>query len=197
MQQIRKTPPEVQIAEYLISRGIHSVEQVEELLEPNFYAVIPISILEKKNISANAKLLFAEIMALSKKSGRCYATNEYLAERMGLSKRTIPKLLKELRNDLLIQISIKRNSDGTYRDITLSLIGEGGCRRTTRGGIAKLRGQKRYRQIDIDKEKKSSSKKPYYGNEEMRFSKGRWWVLPNDGGEWLEFAGKEEDIIYN
>ena len=28
----------------------------------------------------------------------------------------------------------------------------------------------------------------------MRFSRNKWWVLPNDGGEWLEFAGLEKDI---
>lgn len=31
--------------------------------------------------------------------------------------------------------------------------------------------------------------------EEMRFSKGKWWVIPKDGGEWLEFAGSiKKDI---
>ena len=149
----REKPVEVEIAEFLISKGIYTLDQVKELLEPNFYAIIPISILEKKSISANAKLLYAEIMALSKKSGRCFATNEYLADRMGLSKRTIPSLLKELRDDLLIQVSIKRNHDGTYRDITVSLIGDGGERQRAIRGIDKERGQKRNRQREIDKEK--------------------------------------------
>ncbi len=36
--------------------------------------------------------------------------------------------------------------------------------------------------------------RPYYQGQEMRFSKGKWWVLPKDGGEWLEFAGKDKDI---
>ncbi|MDD5639279.1 MAG: replication protein [Candidatus Pacebacteria bacterium] len=37
--------------------------------------------------------------------------------------------------------------------------------------------------------------KPFYWGEEMRFSKGKWWVIPNDGGEWLEFAGSiKKDI---
>jgi hypothetical protein len=148
----RKKPAELEIVEFLVSKGIYNLEQIKELLEPNFYAVIPISILEKKTISANAKLLYAEIMALSKKSGKCFATNEYLAERLGISKRTIPSLLKELRDDLLIQVSIKRDKDGTYRDITLSLIGDGGHRQNTIRGIAKERGQKRIKQIELDKE---------------------------------------------
>jgi len=36
--------------------------------------------------------------------------------------------------------------------------------------------------------------KPYFRGEEMRWSQGRWWVLPNDGGDWLEFAGSELEI---
>jgi len=36
--------------------------------------------------------------------------------------------------------------------------------------------------------------KPFYMGEEMRWSQGQWWVIPNDGGEWLEFADKENKI---
>jgi len=142
---------ELEIVEFLASKGIYNLEQVKELLEPNFYAVIPTNILEKKTISANAKLLYAEIIALSKKNGKCFATNEYLAERLGVSKRTIPSLLKELKNDFLIEICIKRSKNGTYRSITPSLNNEGGHREITMGGIAKERYQKRNRQIEIEK----------------------------------------------
>jgi hypothetical protein len=31
--------------------------------------------------------------------------------------------------------------------------------------------------------------------EEMRFSKGKWWVLPKEGGEWSEFAGSIKNDI--
>jgi len=161
----RKKSIEIEITEFLISKGIYTLEQVKELLEPDFYAIIPISILEKKSISANAKLLYAEIMALSKKSGKCFATNEYLADRMGLSKRTIPSLLKELRDDLLIQVFIKRNKDGTYRDITVLLIGDRGARRKAIRGIAKRRGQKRNRQREIDKENKELATQSVAGKE--------------------------------
>ncbi len=36
--------------------------------------------------------------------------------------------------------------------------------------------------------------KPYFRGEEMRWSQGRWWVVPKDGSRWLEFAGKETEI---
>jgi hypothetical protein len=55
--------------------------------------------------------------------------------------------------------------------------------------------QIRLDKIRLDKKRASSFKnKPYYDGKEMRFSKGKWWVLPKGGGAWLEFAGKEKDI---
>jgi len=47
---------------------------------------------------------------------------------------------------------------------------------------------------EIQKKGDSSKKKPYFKGQQMRFSRNKWWVLPNDGGAWLEFAGLEKDI---
>ena len=158
--------------------------------ESGLYAIIPMSILENKKLSANAKLLYGEIMALSKKSGKCYATNEHLSECLGLSKRSIPALIKELSGIGLLMVSIDRSSKGTYRDIVVSFFNDGGYSSLAMGGVAKQRGQKRNRQSrNIQREESSSSKKPkrFYRNQEMRFAQNKWWVLPKDVGEWLEF----------
>ena len=39
-----------------------------------------------------------------------------------------------------------------------------------------------------------SKKKPFYKGEDMRWYQDRWWVIPKDGGSWLEFAGSESEI---
>ena len=118
--------------------------------ESPMFAVIPMSILENKVLSANAKLLYGEIMALSKRSGKCYATNEHLANVLGLKRTTIPNLLRELSGSGLIIIDIKRDKKGTYRDIMVSFFSNGGCSNLTMRGIAKEQGQKRNRQIEIN-----------------------------------------------
>jgi len=41
-----------------------------------------------------------------------------------------------------------------------------------------------------------NKKKPFYENQPMRWKQNRWWVIPADGGPWLEFAGDEKDIVY-
>ncbi len=147
------TQPSKEVVDFLTEHGIDSLEKVQMLLGPNLYAVIPISILENKDLTPNAKLLYAEVMALSKKSGRCFATNEYLANRLGISPRTVPALLSELNGCGIIHTDVKRNKQGTYRNITVSFFSDVGHRSLTRGGIAESRGQKRNRQIDIEKEK--------------------------------------------
>jgi len=114
--------------------------------ESPMFAVIPMSILENKNLSANAKLLYGEIMALSKRSGKCYATNEHLANVLGLKKTTIPNLLRELSGCGLVIIDVKRNEKGTYRDIIVLFFNNGGHSNLARGGIVNQQGQKRNRQ---------------------------------------------------
>jgi DNA-binding transcriptional regulator YhcF (GntR family) len=47
--------------------------------------------------------------------------------------------------------------------------------------------------VDYEKGKRWGEK-PYYRNFEMRWSKNRWWVIPDDGGGWLEYVGKRSEI---
>ena len=59
-------------------------------------------------------------------------------------------------------------------------------------------GNPREDKIREDKIGSSSSSlkkaKAFYEGQEMRFSKGKWWVIPNEGGSWLEFAGDPKHI---
>lgn len=84
---------------------------------PNLFAIVPIQVLERTDISQSSKLLYAEITALSRKNRGCWATNEYISGKLGLSKRTIPRILKELLSKNLIKLNIKRSRFGTRREI--------------------------------------------------------------------------------
>jgi len=88
--------------------------------EPNYFAVIPLYILEAKDLRPNAKLLYAEISSLTRKNGVCTATNAYLAERIGMKKRAIEDLTRELHRAGYIRLSVKGRNGGTYRDILLT-----------------------------------------------------------------------------
>lgn len=72
--------------------------------KPAYWAVLPATVRYDKDLSASAKLLYAEISALSGKTGFCFAGNEYLMKLFDVSERTLQRHLKELEARGLIQI---------------------------------------------------------------------------------------------
>ncbi len=61
------------------------------------FLTIPYNILNLKGLTLSAKILLAEILSLSKLEGHCYASNAYLADRLGLSLPTVKNALRQLR----------------------------------------------------------------------------------------------------
>lgn len=117
VRDMRGYAPEDALLDVLESHGIDSVEKLASLLEPSAYAIIPVSILERRDLSANTKLVYAEMVALSRKSGAVWATNTTLADRTGISERSVQRCISDLQEDGLIEVSIDRRKDGTWRSI--------------------------------------------------------------------------------
>ena len=73
---------------------------------------------------------------------------------------------------------------------------------TTEGLQSNDRATTAKEEIRLDKIRKeeikgtSSFKRPYFNGMQMRKFKGKFFCIPKDGGKWLEFAGKEKDIIW-
>ena len=86
---------------------------MEEFLSSSFIRV-PESIVRNYQLSAGAKLLFAEILSLSQRYGFCFASNEYLGTCTSLTSRTVSKRIKELKEENLIEIE---NPKGRNRKI--------------------------------------------------------------------------------
>ena len=59
---------------------------------------IPKEVWLNKDLSANEKILLAEIDSLGGLSDGCFASNQYLAKFFGLSKDRISKLISGLKN---------------------------------------------------------------------------------------------------
>jgi len=65
--------------------------------KPGFWAVLPAAVRYDPKLPPNAKLLYAEISALTDRTGFCFATNAYFQNLYGLSERTIQHLLSALK----------------------------------------------------------------------------------------------------
>jgi len=79
--------------------------------QPAYYAIIPADV-RYSNVTANAKLLYGEITALSNKSGYCWASNEYFAKLYGVHSDTISGWIRELREALFVASMVDK---GTQR----------------------------------------------------------------------------------
>lgn len=61
----------------------------EEKEKTGYYAILVATVRYDKRLSANEKLLYAEITALTNLFGFCMASNNYFAELYGVSVRTV------------------------------------------------------------------------------------------------------------
>ena len=76
-----------------------------------YYSIIPAIILYNKELKPNEKLLYAIITSLTCKEGYCFATNKYLAEKLGVNPKTISSLISDLRDRNFIKIELIRNKN--------------------------------------------------------------------------------------
>ena len=77
----------------------------------SLYSVIPARVRDDHTLRPNAKLLYGELSALAQAEGYCWAWNARLAETLGISKRTVEDLLRQLRDRGHIQMEVERDPD--------------------------------------------------------------------------------------
>lgn len=76
-----------------------------------YYSIIPATVLYNKELKANEKLLYAIITSLSNKEGYCFATNKYLAEKLGVNHKTISSWISDLQKRKFIIVEQIRNEN--------------------------------------------------------------------------------------
>ena len=82
-----------------------------------YYAILPANIRYDKNITPNAKLLYAEITALTNETGYCWATNSYFADLYDVSQNSISNWIKQLVDNKYITSQI------VYKEGTKEILG--------------------------------------------------------------------------
>tara|TARA_R110002020_G_scaffold446101_1_gene658279 strand:+ start:1247 stop:1888 length:642 start_codon:yes stop_codon:yes gene_type:complete len=135
--------------------------------QPNYYAIISAEVRYDKNLTANAKLLYAEITALLNMNGECFATNKYFCKLYGKSVVTISKWVSELISNGYI------SSYYTYKEGTkeidkryLSIL-KGGIKENDKGGIKE----------NFKDNNTSINTNTTYSNNKGRFKKPTTWEI--------------------
>jgi hypothetical protein len=95
-------------------------------MKPNYYAVIPAEVRYNDKLTANSKLLYGELTALSNKTGVSWAQNKYFAELYSVDTRTVSRWIKQLQEEGFIKIKMeydKQTKQVTKRLIKISTVG--------------------------------------------------------------------------
>ena len=73
--------------------------------KPNYYAIIPAQVRYAKELTPNAKLLYAEITALCNMNGKCIASTQYFCNLYNVSRSSVQNWLKLLEeNGYIIRV---------------------------------------------------------------------------------------------
>lgn len=93
---------------------------MNETKQPTYYAILTAKVRYDNTISDKAKLIYAELTALSNVNGYAHPSNEFLAELYGVKVNTITRIIKELADKKYINVKIKRTAKGTIRRIYIT-----------------------------------------------------------------------------
>ena len=75
-------------------------------INPNYYAILTANVRYDNRLTDSEKLLYAEITALTEKTGECWATNKYFAELYDVTTVTISRRISKLKDCGYIEVEI-------------------------------------------------------------------------------------------
>ena len=74
------------------------VEKRERVNKKKLFTLIPREISEDKTLKLNEKFILSEVVTMQTYAGEFHASNQYLADLLGLSKSSISRIINDLRN---------------------------------------------------------------------------------------------------
>lgn len=75
---------------------------------------MPIAIFERSDLAPREKLLYAEILRLSKANGECIAGNDHFAQLFAITNRQVSRIISHLKEVGLVR---QTDFDGTIRTL--------------------------------------------------------------------------------
>lgn len=109
----------------------------------SYWAQLPSEVRYSGELSSTAKLLYAELSALIGEDGYCWATNTYFAGVLGVSERTISRMITQMESAGFIRCEMAATDNGRERRIYAGAFfpGKGGLDKnvyTPPGGLDKI-----------------------------------------------------------
>ena len=83
------------------------MEESNEIILPSFFSILTADIRYNEQLTANEKILYSEITALTNTKGYCTATNNYFSKIYKVDTRTIQRWLSNLIKHGFIKIKNK------------------------------------------------------------------------------------------
>lgn len=74
-----------------------------DVIKPNYYAILSAEVRYDNKLTPNAKLLYAEITALTNANNICWASDKYFMDLYNVSKSTIQNWMKQLEDNNYIK----------------------------------------------------------------------------------------------
>ena len=74
------------------------VKRREKVNKKKLFTLMPVEIFEDKTLKLNEKIILAEVATMQTYAGEFYATNQYLADLLNLSKSSISRIINDLRH---------------------------------------------------------------------------------------------------
>lgn len=85
-----------------------------EIIQDTGYGLIPKKIMRNKNLSIQAKAIYSYLASFAGNTGKAFPSTNLMADELGISRNTLFKYLKELRDVEAISIKRERGSNGTF-----------------------------------------------------------------------------------
>lgn len=109
----------------------------------SYWAQLPSEVRYSEELSSTAKLFYAELSALIGEDGYCWATNNYFAGVLGVSERTISRMITQMESAGFIRCEMAATDNGSERRIYAGAFfpGRGGIDKnvyTPPGGLDKI-----------------------------------------------------------
>jgi len=168
-----------------------------ENLKPNFWAVIPATVRYDEVIGPTAKLLFAEITALSNIEGYCWASNNYFANLFKITATQVSRLIKTLEDRGFLK-SVIDTGAGNQRKLYPQITADSGQAREPKGKtfeerfdelvgtVAEIEKEERQKFIDYFTATNDGGTKQHWQKQKTFMMKQRWATWKRNARDWTK-----------